>query len=1406
MIPVKIDEKEYDYSDFQPDQILTADNLNHLFNFLDLQERLTRTNLIGIGIVCGLWPSKLLDGTISITKGTCVTSHGYLMAHGIENSEDPVIYDRYRNFNALEENRYPVFVDLNSNTQLYPLWELLEKKDLASTGTKLTSNFLDNKVCLFFYEMLEIDAKNCDPTSCDDKGTKVVITIRKLLVNENDATAIIQKCNAKANASGSGELFPGLFTLPEVRLPRFDVLATTLDTTNEIYEAYQKVFTKNFVESTGNALKKAYDAFKPLLKTSTNVFDTFNTQFAFLHNGTISSNNLLHFQYYYDFFYDLIIAYQEWRDTAHSIAAMCTPPEALFPRHVFLGDFKEAIAEKNKYRNYFIPSPILHSCCHTYQEFRSLFIRMVRLITNVSMPVPVSSGKTIDSNIRITPSLLGKFPLGQRAIPYYYKPNDGSPRLFEVWNHDLTVRGKEKLILNYNPIYNTTDDFVKNPLLYDVEPYNFFRVEGHIGKKFESALASILDIRNKHRLPFDVVALTVDSLTGKINPADFPCHFIELESQYEILRAELMCTLCKVIDCLYKQPLRLRLITDKAPKRMVSKLKLIKECKEELTYDDRSVGVVYDTIHPKLLKLKDNFGMVEMIKEIRLIGAIEENGKVVPNDEAVVTITQIIQAIVALAESFAPDLITYSHDKVMAALANLKKLLEQIAKDDNLSERFKNRECLNDLYDLCDLAQFAALYKEYLSRIAKLKEMQSLKEFSKHHPGIQHKGGVPTGGTFILVYRDLESDTPIIKEAAPIAVDIVAAPIAVSAISMEAAAPVASMMVVDPSKPIKKLSAKQKLVAAKNVSLMRAKGMVAAEIESVLGIGILELLKEKGIFDKVVDQYEHGMVIADFYLPYLCCSDCPPIHFTVNIPPPKIIFSLDKPEYCVEDTEEYFFLASPVDGVVTSSEGQENTFAKKDNGTFVFLPSKATIPAAQQHVNISFTYAAEGLAQSISVKVYRKPEVTIVAKPSPANPLLFEIGLDKPERVTSASWSFGDNTFSNEVTPPPHVYIVGGEYTVKVEVKNGVCTAKPEAVTVKAQNPDPVEVDLKQNEICQIVKTLQFSITPVGGTLTGESFSESPEERGKYTFSPSDVDLKGLSKRSLVFNYVSPQNQTKTFTITVFAKPEGIAQANTEGNFRVKVYFSELKNVSQIKVDFGDGTGDVYDFTGLYKLETPPHQYAQKGAYTIRTTLINGPCATELKEIVVEVTGGEVQPMEKVCPPIEDLPETYKEIKAQLAEVSIFKEVYKQQAPELEAFIKSLSKAVDGNGNADPKFFDKEMIQPNWISVLPLAPAVARSLSIEIMFMLINILITAACVGKGDIDGRMIEVFSALMKKLEEMKTLNAADKKLLELLIDKMRQELQNIRTNGEESLKKNYADQLNVLIEMIKKILKSA
>ena len=69
------------YPVFEANQVLTNGHLNQVFKYLDEQERLTRANLIGIGIVCGLdiRLDQAAGATIHLSKGCGVTSQGYLI-------------------------------------------------------------------------------------------------------------------------------------------------------------------------------------------------------------------------------------------------------------------------------------------------------------------------------------------------------------------------------------------------------------------------------------------------------------------------------------------------------------------------------------------------------------------------------------------------------------------------------------------------------------------------------------------------------------------------------------------------------------------------------------------------------------------------------------------------------------------------------------------------------------------------------------------------------------------------------------------------------------------------------------------------------------------------------------------------------------------------------------------------------------------------------------------------------------------------------------------------------------------------------------------------------------------------------------------------------------------------------
>ena len=81
-----------------------------------------------------------------------------------------------------------------------------------------------------------------------------------------------------------------------------------------------------------------------------------------------------------------------------------------------------------------------------------------------------------------------------------------------------------------------------------------------------------------------------------------------------------------------------------------------------------------------------------------------------------------------------------------------------------ISAEFKNfipQEDLIDHFDevlfSCKLEPIRAIHEEYVRRLREVKRKQFFSVFLNDHPGVQHKAGVPFGGTFILVYHEESS-------------------------------------------------------------------------------------------------------------------------------------------------------------------------------------------------------------------------------------------------------------------------------------------------------------------------------------------------------------------------------------------------------------------------------------------------------------------------------------------------------------------------------------------------------------------------------------------------------------------------------------------------------------------------
>lgn len=202
---------------FEANQVLMSSHLNDAFDYLDQQERQTRSRLIGIGIVCGL-EIRLAGNAIALGKGCGVTSEGYLIVE-----PEDVSLVAYRPYTLPTDLDYPPFK--NDGTP-FAMWELFEDGIPNTTPLATPAGFLDDKAVLLFLELKKEALRNCSPNNCDDKGSQVTATVRRLLIARTDVDAIIAAAGALGSGMTESDLVAALsarLNLPDLRLRRFDV-------------------------------------------------------------------------------------------------------------------------------------------------------------------------------------------------------------------------------------------------------------------------------------------------------------------------------------------------------------------------------------------------------------------------------------------------------------------------------------------------------------------------------------------------------------------------------------------------------------------------------------------------------------------------------------------------------------------------------------------------------------------------------------------------------------------------------------------------------------------------------------------------------------------------------------------------------------------------------------------------------------------------------------------------------------------------------------------------------------------------------------------------------------------------------------------------------------------------------
>jgi len=895
---------------FEADQVLTNHHLNDLFNYLDQQERLTRCKLLGSGIVCGLEVSTAND-TINITKGCGLTSQGYIILLC-----DHTGVNGYKYYTPYTEHDFPA--DLGLITQCgdpslgdIPFFTsnngaaanakpdillLLTQSDVDALADKTTATPLSKGLDLskyavvLFLDINELKLKNCDTNDCNDKGSRMDLEVEALLVN-------------KQLLPGGGGNGQSNLKFAPLGLRRYNVPVGNLNSSDDVLNAFVNLLTTDSIlDNLANDLNYCFSTYKSLLTGINNY--SFGTGAEFKNNlNFVRQFHPELIQYYYDFVYDLIKAVYEFKYRAHSIISECCGDEMAFPFHLTLGEAGVSTSNApSAYRQNFIYSPLFDPLSQGAGELKSLLMRLI-LMHQGFLIYPKTFLKGLPQVTRITPSAWGRTFLSERCIPYYYKVVHDSTDtiaedLYYYWSYEKTKRGNARYNLCYDPTPYNTANAIVNPLYYDIEWYDFFRIEGHIGRPIATVLSDLVSKKQEFNLPFDVIALSADYIGALLKGEDPQCVIQDLESDYRLLIAAFICklhdTFCTAAKQQFTPPLQ---ILEAAPS-----LAPAAEAAINITIDHPFISGLIDEFQSAASYLKGStlsrlcFPVTGTFGSYYISSVKANNGNFVNPDPSNAKTTAVF------------DFIDSIEAMIQLLMNNLLPTLDPTAFK-SLYGAYQRTGTALTIVQTCIVEELEALKNEYLRRVAQYRLAKNFNYYFKRHGGIEHKGGVPRGGTFILVYNEQQRNRFVDVRSLFVNQELGNTLLA------------NFRELLQPNTDLNTLEAQTKALAVatlyKDPALyLQYKNTMQQYLDNCNDLPPDKKTQITTIINQPpatpTYQLTDGAVIADFYVPYLCCSDCPPIAYILPPAPAALQVSQTDPE--CDQEEKNFTVTLTVSG------------------------------------------------------------------------------------------------------------------------------------------------------------------------------------------------------------------------------------------------------------------------------------------------------------------------------------------------------------------------------------------------------------------------------------------------------------------------------------------------------------
>lgn len=703
-----LDEIKTGYSIFEKDQVLTAMQLNSVAGYTEDQTRLTRTQLLGVGLICGLKVTG--DGKqISVGKGMGITTDGDLLYYDSDKQ-----FSQYKLF----DDKNPVYSQFYKDEVMIPVYELVQSEAQDKRAFPLgqftdnTALKLEQMVALLYMESYIFDPDQCSGTDCNNSGQMMTNNQRVLLVAKEYI----------------GLLKPTILTPHQAYVQMEEVVADRPVINSNVKFHAQMVSVYRSACSMINAklstqLPKIYPACSTFLSP---VFETepTSTWLTVLKNWSdYYTGNEIGIQYYFDFLRDLTETYNDFHELLFDDDTWCSPDKDAFPKHLVLGSINGDV-EIDEDRTGFYPSQLTS---HTLEKRRhaeflaaklniqlltfevpsltkriglDISVNFLENIKPAEMFKPVNLRRlTKSQEIRITPGRSEEYALEERAIPYYYKI-DASHPIYEYWNYSLHKRRKGKNNYSYNAVNYGAQGAAAIPMNAQIGKFDFFRIEGFLGQNIVEVHRFLEDQISTFNLPINLrsVMLGEDRTKIVIKP---PFYFGHLHQIHNLMRQDVVNQLDEV-------------------KQFSSGLK--SKVLEKLT--------ILDPLD------KGTFAQVAESRNTELSSAVDRatSRLKIPYQDYITQNTATESWQTHLGEAMKQSG-TFKSEISLAAKTEFNTPFDSLVSNRNVN-----------MLDHLDIL---------IKRDIEIKESKLLfNNYIAQHPGLEHSGGVMRGGTFVLAYDE----------------------------------------------------------------------------------------------------------------------------------------------------------------------------------------------------------------------------------------------------------------------------------------------------------------------------------------------------------------------------------------------------------------------------------------------------------------------------------------------------------------------------------------------------------------------------------------------------------------------------------------------------------------------------